>query len=278
MIAVIVPVYKRFEVSIGLFSCLKNITNVLVVVVDDGAESSYRDYCDKNGFIYIEGTGELYWGGMINKGIEYVSSNKNRNFEKVIFANDDVLIRESDVQKLVDLDLDIVHPVVFDDNEVAVESGSRLWNKYLFFTVHPFRGLSKESLPKERLEEMNIFTGRFLVMKLSVIQELRGIRTDLFAHYGGDSDLGLRSRSNYKAYIYSGASIILNTKTTDNILKRNPNLISFSRSLFEFKSASNLGVKIRLIFHNMPILSLPLNLVLILPYMYAQFFYSKWKR
>ena len=278
MNAVIVPVYKRFEVSIGLFSCLKNLPNVQVIVVDDGAESSYKDYCDKNGFIYIEGTGELYWGGMINKGIEYVLRDKNRNFDKVIFANDDVLIRESDMQKLLDLDLDIVHPVVFNDNDVAVESGSRLRNKNLFFTVHPFRGLPKKALPKEGLEEINIFTGRFLVMKLSVIQELRGIRTDLFAHYGGDSDFGLRSRNNFKAYIYSGASIILNTQTTDNILKKNPNLMSFTRSLFEFKSASNLGVKIRLILHNMPKLSLPLNLALILPYMYAQFFYSIWKR
>jgi len=278
MIAIIVPVFKRFDVSLQLFKCFKDIQNLDVIVVDDGCEDCYRDYCFDHGFSYIEGTGSLYWGGMINLGLEYVKRKLSVKYDRIIFANDDVVIDRKTLKTLLSLDLDIVHPVVLNEKKYAVESGAKLRSKYFLFTKHPFRNLFSDTIPNNKLELIDIFTGRFLVMKPKVIEKLGCIRTQHFLHYGGDSDFGLRSRGHFKAYIFSGAHIYLNTATTSNSLKLNTNIASFTRSLFTFKSASNIRVKSKLIRLNLPSISQPLNLLVLLPFAYVQYFYSKWKK
>lgn len=278
MVAIIVPVYRRFEISRRLFESLKSLPDVLVIVIDDGDQDEYRNYCEHNQFVYVPGTGELYWGGMINLGLDYLKNTEIENLKRVIFANDDIIINRDSFCKLLSLDLDIVHPVVLGENDFAVESGAKLINRYFTFTRHPFRALSKDLLPENTLQEMDIFTGRFLVMKPKVLDCLQGIRTNYFRHYGGDSDFGLRSRGHFKAYIYSDAYIYLNTLTTSNSLKLNANIVSFTRSLFKFKSASNIRVKFELIRLNFPYFSQPINFLMLLPYAYAQFIYSKWKK
>lgn len=278
MVAIIVPVFRRFEISRRLFDSLCFLHDVLVIVIDDGDQAEYRNYCDENQFVYIRGTGDLYWGGMINLGLDYLRTNQIENLKRVIFANDDIIIKRDSFYKLVSLDLDIVHPVVLGENECAVESGAKLINRNLTFTRHPFRGLHKDSLPENTLQEIDIFTGRFLVMKPKVIDLLHGIRTNYFQHYGGDSDFGLRSRRYFRAYVYSGSVVNLNTRTTSNSLKLDTNWIGFTRSLFEFKSALNLKVKVNIILLNFPMFYVPLNLALLLPHAYAQYIYFKWKR
>ena len=278
MVAIIVPVFKRFEVSKGLFNCLTKIKEVKVVVVDDGNQPEYRNYCKENGFIHLSGTGKLFWGGMINVGLDYLRSSNLQNFDRIIFANDDIIINETSFYRLINLDVDIVHPVVLDENMRAIESGTRLLSKYFFFTNHPFRGLDRDVIPKNKFELIDIFTGRFLVVRPDVIEQLNGIRTDYFLHYGGDSDFGLRSRRQFRAFVYSGAHITLNTSTTSNSLKLNVSFVEFTKSLFKFKSATNLLIKFRLIYLNMPPISVPLNILLLVPYSYLQFFYSKWKK
>jgi GT2 family glycosyltransferase len=278
MIAIIVPVYRRFNISTRLFECLNQIQNIEVIVVDDGCEESYRVYCSDHGFIYIEGSGKLYWGGMVNRGLEYVKQNGLEKYERIIFANDDVVIDLEAFNALLSLDLDIIHPVVLDEKRQSVESGAKLRSKYFLFTKHPFRNIYHDLIPKNKLELIDIFTGRFLVMKPRVIEHLGGIRTKHFLHYGGDSDFGLRSRGHFKAYIYSDAHIYLNTLTTSNSLKIDANIVSFTRSLFKFKSASNIRVKFKLIRLNFPYVSQPINFLILVPYAYVQFMYSKWKK
>ena len=278
MVAIVIPVFKRFEVSRRLFNCLTKIKEVKVVVVDDGNQSEYRNYCKEYGFIHLPGTGKLFWGGMINLGLDYLKSRNLQNFDRIIFANDDVIIDETSFYKLISLDADIVHPLVLDENMRAIESGAKLLSKYFLFTNHPFRGLDRDVIPNNKFELIDIFTGRFLVMRPDVIDQLIGIRTDYFLHYGGDSDFGLRSRRHFKAFVYSGAHITLNTSTTSNSLKLNVSIVDFTKSLFKFKSASYLLVKLRLIYLNIPSISVPFNILLLIPYSYAQFFYSKWKK
>lgn len=278
MVAIIIPVFKRFEVSKGLFNCLNKIKEIKVVVVDDGNQPEYRNYCKENGFTYLSGTGKLFWGGMINLGLDYLRSINLQNFDRIIFANDDIIINETSFYRLINLDVDIVHPVVLDENMRAIESGTKLLSKYFFFTNHPFRGSDRDVIPKNKFELIDIFTGRFLVMRPDVIEQLHGIRTDYFLHYGGDSDFGLRSRRRFRAFVYSGAYITLNTSTTSNSLKLNVSFVDFTKSLFKFKSATNLLVKFRLIYLNMPPVSVPLNVLLLVPYSYLQFFHSKWKK
>lgn len=276
MIAIIVPVFKRFAVSRGLFECLLNVEDILVIVVDDGCQYEYKAFCEENDFVYIEGTGYLFWGGMINAGLEYLELNRPKNLERVIFANDDILINKSTLKKLISFDLDIVHPVVLDENCRAVESGSRLRSRYFLFTHHPFRGLHKHTIPKNRLERIDVFTARFLVMKPEIIERLKGVRTEHFLHYGGDSDFGLRTRGLFKAFVSSNTFITLNTLTTSNSLKLDVNFLVFTKSLFEFKSALNLVNKARLINLHLPVISRPFNLLLLIPFSYCQYFYYRW--
>lgn len=278
MIAIIIPVYDRFHISKKLFEALSKDRDLTVVVVDDSRLPVYQDYCRESGFSYLHGTGDLFWGGMINLGLDYLREIGLERFSRIVFANDDVIVDLESIRRLVDLDLDIVHPIVSGATGIALGSGSKLVSSLLFLTKHPFRNMAISDLPPDDLVKFDIFTGRFLVMKPSVILSLGGVRTKWFQHYGGDVDLGLRSRKFFDAFIYSGVHIFLNKEATGNNLMMKLTVREAIRGFFDIRSSHNLRVTVMLSLLNFNILVAFINILIIVPKRVFQFLYFRWKR
>jgi N-acetylglucosaminyl-diphospho-decaprenol L-rhamnosyltransferase len=270
MIYIIVPVFKRFEISIRFFNSLKTSSNYKVIIIDDGCEDSYKSFAfNRSNYEYVLGSGSLFWGGAINLGISFIKSNYILTSDDfIVLANDDIILRENSLDMLIEsgkIGYDIIHPLVINSEGVCVSSGSKLISKYLFITKHPFRGSHISKIPKNEFFKIDILTGRFLMVRANVFLNFGGIRTEYFQHYGGDSDLGLRLRNKIDCYINSNSIIELDTTTTGNNAGTDITFMKFVNSLFSIRSSNNLRVRVLLNILNFNIFVSLINLVLLLP-------------
>jgi N-acetylglucosaminyl-diphospho-decaprenol L-rhamnosyltransferase len=270
MIYIIVPVYKRFNTSIKFFNSLQASENYKVIVVDDGSEEDYKSFTEsKSNYEYVLGSGSLFWGGAINLGLTYVKTNYNLNYNDfVILANDDVVLREGSFDSLIQssrLGYDILHPLVINSDGFCVSSGSKLKSELFFITKHPFRNIHINEVANNQYVNVDILTGRFLMVRAKVFLNFGGIRTEYFQHYGGDSDLGLRLRKIIDAYIDTSSVVELDTTTTGDNVGTEFTFIKFLKSLFSIRSSNNLRVRVLLNILNFNVIIATINSILLIP-------------
>jgi hypothetical protein len=278
MIYIIVPVYKRFNISIKFFNSLKPSDNYKVIIVDDGCEEIYKEFADKRyNYEYVLGSGSLYWGGAINLGITFVKTKYNLNQNDfIILANDDIILREESLESLIEsskLGYDIIHPIVINSKGFCVSSGSKVVSELLFITKHPFRNIHISKVVKNQYVKIDILTGRFLMVRANVFLKFGGIRTEYFQHYGGDSDLGLRLRNIIDCYLDTNCIIELDTTTTGNNAGTTITFTKFINSLFSIRSSNNLRVRVLLNALNFNIFIATINVLFLLPTISFQNFY-----
>ena len=77
MIHVVIPVFNRLSLTKACIKSLKkqkNCETINIIIVDDGSTDGTTAYFKKffPEIKIIKGTGELYWGGSIKVGIDYV--------------------------------------------------------------------------------------------------------------------------------------------------------------------------------------------------------------
>jgi GT2 family glycosyltransferase len=272
MLYIIVPVFnrlsstKRFLASLSM-QAYKNYT---VIIVNDGSTDNTEEYLrNYHPEVHIvNGNGELFWGGSINAGLEYV---KNIVFEDdvIAFANNDIEFEKYTITNILKYyennDSAVYHPVTVNKNQLCESSGSKVLNWLFFVSQHPFRNARYNDIKDYSPVRIDFATARFLLFSTKLLKVIHGIDTDNFPHYGGDNDFSMRLKElNFFTYIIPSSVCILDTATTGNNPKSINSLSSFIKSLRSIKSTNNLKIRFAIGNKHCPKIYLPLYYMAIL--------------
>jgi GT2 family glycosyltransferase len=238
---IIVPVFKRLEhTKTFIASCNQHIdeNSIIYIIVDDSPQYEHFEYFSKiNNIKVLKGTGNLWWGGSINLGMQYLMNQNIENDSIVVWANNDTIIDQNlyPIQKkfLEKNPNSFFHPRVFNLNKDEIEDCGNL-KSWLPLRCNYIFSQSNE------LEVCDLVSGRFLMSYWKNFKKI-GLISSRIPHYGGDWDYSLRGKKmGINTYLVKDAICYVDEKTSGNKYRGS----SFIDLLFfDIKSPQNLKYK-----------------------------------
>jgi GT2 family glycosyltransferase len=259
MIYIILPTHKRTESTKKFLQRLSlNLhEKYLVLIIDDDADQeSTHAFKDYENVIIIKGDGNLWWGGAINAGINYLTKTLEPDPSDIcIFANNDVEISKTSYKPLAELLYTkkgaLYHPRVMNRQGRYISAGARILCWFPYISYHPkrFPALYKK---------IDLATARFLCFRIDTLQKIGYISRDL-PHYGGDNYFSLKAKQlGFPTYLVRDAVCYLDESKTGLNIRRIKSIKELWHSFFTIRSANNLLFRYRFLngyFHN-PLFSL----------------------
>jgi len=197
-IYIIIPVFNRLEETKKIISCLRNqITKnqIEIIIINDGSTDGTKQWINlQNDITVIEGNGRLLWGGALNLAINYLKKIYNEK-DWVILLNNDVLISENYVQKMLDIAEkykpaavgSVVRNLYIKSSVISTSINIDAWN----FKIHDQINCKRNYFYKNILQT-DVLSGRGVIYPLRSIIECGGFKPLLMPHYYADYELSLR--------------------------------------------------------------------------------------
>ena len=252
---IIVPVHRKVVPTRTFIECVRrHLPDATVIVIDDDAgRSCTRAFRGEHGVIVLPGDGSLWWGGAINRGIDWLAAEvKLKDDDLVILANNDVTFDSPLVAALLPhlRNRTICHPDVVDTTGRSIGAGRRLVSWIPYVTRRPDR--------RRRTCRIDLATARFLCMTWATLCAVGRIHP-LLPQYQGDNEFSLRARRmGISTVQVNGIHCTVDESATG---AKNTNLIAFGeflRSLTSIRSANNLLYRYRFAAANVgPVLAVP---------------------
>lgn len=254
MIYIVVPVFNRLnKTKLFIESMRKQLySNYKIVLVDDGSSDGTSEYIKEN-FPEVaiqKGDGNLFWGGGINCGLDYVRQHAT-NADVIAFANNDVEVYENTITELLDAysrnPHALYHSMVIDNDGICLGGGGKVKSWALFRTQYMYRGFVYEKIKNKPLYEIDLASARFLMFSASLLNDVPGIDTDNFVQYGGDNDFSLTCKEKgYMTFVVPSSVCKLDVSTTGASYLNIKSFSEFLHSLRSDKSANCLKLKYKL--------------------------------
>ncbi|MBN1797216.1 MAG: glycosyltransferase family 2 protein [Spirochaetales bacterium] len=254
MIYIILPTHKKVSTTkLFLQSIRHNLKEKyhIILIDDDKARESSKAFAAYENLTIIKGDGNLWWGGAVNAGIDYLLINLDpKPHDICIFANNDVQITPTTYNKITSALKQnanaLYHPRVFDQQGQEKSAGSKVIMWFPYISKHP-RDF------KSRYARIHLATARFLCFTVQTLKKIGKISKNL-PHYGGDNDFSLRAgRFGIPTFIIRDAVCLLDDRETGLSSSNIMSLSDLWRSLISTRSSNNLKYRYRFVlnfFHN----------------------------
>lgn len=253
-IYILIPVFKRLEHTIEFIkSCNHNISeSKKFIIVDDSPElEHFFHFNNDKDIIVLKGNGNLWWGGSINLGMEYLISMDLPEKTIIVWANNDTIINKSlyeEQKKYLELNpTAFFHPRVFNiSNKKEVKDCGNLksWAplrcNYIIYQ-------------KKELASCNLVSARFLMSYLENFKKVGLIAKNL-PHYNGDWDYSLRAEKlGLTTYLVKDAICYVDLSPTGIKYEEKISFLKFLDGLFfNIKSPQNILYKYHLFKNHKP--------------------------
>ncbi len=234
MIYIILPVHNRKNITELFIKSLvrQKYKKFRLILVDDGS----TDDTDKMVLSYLpdsiilKGDGNLWWGGGLHKGYEWVKSNATCG--EVLLINDDTIISEDFLQMGVDLlhknEKTLFLAQAYDKNNNHVDSGVCVdWDRLTFNQA-------------KNKEDINCLSTRGLFLKVEDFLDIGGFHPMILPHYLSDYEFTIRAYNNgYKLKIEENLKLIFDTETTGYHKIKYKNYLDYLKKFFSKKYPNN---------------------------------------
>jgi GT2 family glycosyltransferase len=198
-VCIIIPVHNRLQFTIKCIQSLERLdyNSMDIVVIDDGSSDGTTNYL-KNHFasvIILQGDGNLWWSGAVNKGIKYAILNQ---YNYILLLNNDNIVLDSGYLK------NIVESSKTNENKiigsVVKHSDNRYKFRFLGGNVSYWTGfirlydesvlrIGKDCFETEWLGGMGVLVPINYFCKFGLFDE------KYFPHYSGDQDYWFKLQS-----------------------------------------------------------------------------------
>ncbi|PKO03918.1 MAG: hypothetical protein CVU43_00090 [Chloroflexi bacterium HGW-Chloroflexi-5] len=245
----IIPVHNRKEITRNCLNRLVNQTtdNLSVVVVDDGSQDGTSEMIlqEYPHVVLLNGDGNLWWTGAMNKGIEYVL-NVCEPKDYVLAINDDLSVPDDYLENLSAsierFPISLIGSVIVNiKDRDTVLSGSIKINWWTAKRANVDAGKKITSFPKGYSAETSVLTGRGVLIPVEVLETV-GFYNE--SHYKQYSDTELTKRAEKAGYklVISYDSIVYSKplKTNNIIIDGTYKITDFWKYFFNDHSNTNL--------------------------------------
>ncbi len=252
-IAILIPVHNGLNFT---QKCLKSLNDIFqnmgdvqgkftIVIIDDGSTDQTKEWIRVNfpETVILEGNGQLWWSGGINKGIDYAI--KESGFEYILWWNNDIhcapdyftnLLR---IIKEVPAEMIVGSKIYFADDQQIIWSMGGLFDPQTGkkFTI----GMNEvDSIDFEKITEADWLPGMGTLIHKSVFKKVGQVNDKDFPQYHGDSDFTYRAKlAGYQIRVFPQLRI-WNDKSNSGLEHYN-SLRMLIRSLNNIKSNYHLG-------------------------------------
>lgn len=190
IIYILLPVYNRKRITERFIVGLVGQTwdNYHLILIDDGSvdgtEEMVRSYLPD--VTVIKGSGNWWWAGCLQRGIEWLRQNNVAPEDLVLIINDDVVISQEFLENgiifLKNKNKTLLLAQIIDEKTgQPVESGVRA-----DLAMHKF-AIAKQG------EVINCLSTRGLLMRFSDVLEIGDFYPKLLPHYGSDYEYTVRA-------------------------------------------------------------------------------------
>jgi len=236
-IYILLPVHNRKEITRGFVECLKaqTVSDYHLVLIDDGSTDGtaemVRSYIPL--VTILQGTGNLWWAGSLQYGLEWLKKHEVDKNALVLFINDDLRFSPYYLERAISLMTDKMGVLILSrykssDSDEIKESGVSADLKKLTF---------KEA---NSVEQINCLSTRGLFMHWSDIQTIGDFHPRLLPHYLSDYEYTIRAyRKGLKCETSAELTIEENNKTTGYHVINEIYFKDFVKKYFSKKSPGN---------------------------------------
>ena len=261
MIYITIPVHNRKELLKECLISLEKQTNknFKIIVTDDGSTDGTSEML-KDRFpevITIQGDGNLWWTGAINKAVEHAMLLSEEN-DYLLILNDDLIVPEDYIENFYKLAAKhkdtLIGSVVTDINQPdKIHSGGIKIN----WLTAKVRGINHDkslsSFSKGYYTEVSYLTGRGVLIPRKVFKTLGLYNSD---HYKqcGDTELPCRAKkAGYKLIVSYDVAVFSHVKDEGHINHlRKFNIANLKKYYFDIRSNMNLRYRFWFAFDATP--------------------------
>lgn len=214
-ICIILPIYNRLKTtirglnsiydSLDVFSKQSNNMNFRyqIIVVDDGSTDGSSQYIKENygEIILLQGNGNLWWTGSIDKGCRYAVNEKGVDF--VLLWNDDTICELNyftNLSNFLELNIGlhssiIVSKIKFLDNQDTIFNFGCTYNRKN--GKKKAIGIFKSDNDSEfnSITQIDWSGGMGTLIPSKILKDIDFFDFVNFPHYHGDSDMFLRAQN-----------------------------------------------------------------------------------
>ena len=214
VVFVVIPVFNRMQFTKDCLNCLfdQTYSPLRLVVVDGGSTDGTQQYLRRHypQVVLLRSEKELWWGGAMQKGIEYCLDQSCGAEDMLLMMNNDTQIGPTYIETLVRVSRErnaAVGGVIVDsrDSSRVLDGGEFVdWKSYSF-SVRTVVD-SGEAF----LEGVDLLSGRGTLVPLLMVRQAGNVNADRYPHYIGDCEFfsrlkrhGFRLGVTYEAVIRS---------------------------------------------------------------------------
>lgn len=262
-ILIVIPTYNACNHIINCLSSIKRAIDIAesnsfetdVVVVDDLSPDNTVQLLKDSGFKNILlGTGNLWWSGSVNRGVEQALKN---GYDYIMLLNSDNTLSESffsnlyqHIQQMPD---NVIGSIVYDTEGRHYFTGCRISKlgqfSYMNDTERPIRNCS-------------IFGGMGVTIPADVFRKVGLFDEKRFPLYFGDTDFWVRCmRDDIPSVICSDLNVYADLENT-GVKRSHKGLMSTLRNMFNIRFHANLKTVSRFYWKNYPAVISPIAIVL----------------
>lgn len=245
-IFVLIPVFNRLQHTRKVLDDLRRqtlATALRLVVIDDGSTDGTGDFlAGQQDVVTLKGDGNLWWGGAIQVGLEYVWSQEPTDLDYVLFLNNDTSFDPGYVETLVKTSRShgdaavgsVIHEPGRDPPLTSI--GARVninhlavWDRLSELTPEEVRAV-------EATYQVDALSGRGTLYPAMLFGRFGMMRPRLLPHYFADYEVAMRfARHGVRLLVATGA-VVYSPPVYGNDVSR----FSWWERLFSPRSSSNI--------------------------------------
>lgn len=190
-IYILMPVYNRKQITGKCLAQLKlqRYSNFKIILIDDGSTDGTADLVrlEFPESVVIRGNGNLWWGGSLHRGYEWLRDHENLNDADIVMTlNDDTYFESDYLEKAVEFlqknqKIALGSTCFSQQTKNILDAGVFVdWSRYSFLVSHTG-------------ENINCLSTRGLFLRWGDFRSLRGFYPTLLPHYGSDYEFTIRA-------------------------------------------------------------------------------------
>ena len=247
MKALVVPTYNRKNHLDNFLNCILNQTKKpdVIIVVNDNSNDGTKELLELKfpDIIQIIGTGDLWWTGSVNKGIDYVLKNFP-NVTGIVLQNDDVFVKPDWFENLMhvaELNTNALIGCVAVDiakPEIISYAGST-HNTWFAFMKKFHIGKNLSSFSSDMVQPAFDLIGRGCYIPVEVFNKI-GLYDEIHFKHRGDTELPLRARiyEGYELLVTFKAVVYIDPTETSQIDTKLYSIGDLYEFFFDFRSSA----------------------------------------